>query len=79
MTAPNTFIDVNNGELEVYINDKLVCTSDDTLVLAGVFVDYRVETIDCSSSVDFASEYGFDDDNEAKLIINAAFEIAEEF
>lgn len=71
------FLTAEEGSIVVSIDHQPVGCADTAEELADIFTANNI-TIDsdiyCSSSIDFASEEGFDSDDDAHAIINAAIE-----
>jgi len=73
-----TFLNACAGEIVVTVDDTKVGSASTAEGLAEIFTEYGCTAGDiyCSSSVDFASEEGFDSDDSAHNIINSAVEMA---
>jgi len=72
----NYFVAADNGMIEVFNGvDNLIAKVKDAKALAYVFQCYNIEDVMCSSSVDFADEYGFENCDDAKNMINEAFKL----
>lgn len=66
------FVSANDAKIELFNNDNLVasCSSVDEIVSA--FENFGFSGGYFSSSMDFASEYGFDYDSQAKDMFESA-------
>lgn len=76
--AKFVFLNAEDGSIVVSINNKPVGCAFTAGELADIFTDNNVSAdsgIYFSSSVDFASEEGFDSDDDAHAIINEALEL----
>jgi len=73
------FFDAKDGRVEVHINRVLIGSADKSSDLADLLIKAKVslenDELYHSSSVDFASEYGFSDNSGAYRIIEPALEI----
>ena len=66
------FISADNGKLELHIGDKIK-SSADPIILADIMSKHGFDdTVMASSSMDFASEYGFKTDDGAKKLYKNA-------
>ena len=75
----NVFLNACNAAIVVTVNNTVVATDVQTAdALVQVFLQHNVnvniDTIMCSSSIDFAEEEGFANDASAHNIIDEAFE-----
>jgi hypothetical protein len=72
------FLNAADAAIVVTVNDIVVGAAYNAAQLAALFtannVNVLVDTIMCSSSIDFASEEGFATDDCAHALINAALE-----
>ena len=73
----NVFLNACNAAIVVTVNNTVVATDVQTAdALVQVFLTHNInvltDTIMCSSSIDFAQEEGFDTDDCAHNIIEAA-------
>ena len=83
MTNKTVFIGANNGGLEVYLgvgnliagNIKTVKTLKYVMVTYGIDID--TTTIYTTSSMDFATEYGFEDDDDARTLMEEGIKFME--
>lgn len=74
-----TFISANNGKIELYNGvDALITACSTAEDLATVIRTWNLDFSNAyaSSSMDFASEYGFGTDDEARNVLMTALEIA---
>jgi hypothetical protein len=72
------FLNAEDGSIVVSINKEPVACAFTAQELADIFTANNVSAnsdIYCSSSIDFASEEGFDSDDDAHAIINEALEL----
>ena len=77
MKNPIRHIAAVDGMIEFVLADGTILPpSKDTFGLAVSIAHFGMDAY-CSSSMDFASEYGFDNDGDAKLMLNSAVEIYE--
>ena len=66
------FISADNGKLELHMGDKIK-SSADPIILADIMSKHGFDdTVMASSSMDFASEYGFKTDDGAKKLYQNA-------
>ena len=66
------FISADNGKLELHMGDKIK-SSADPIILADIMSKHGFDdTVMASSSMDFASEYGFKTDDGAKILYKNA-------
>ena len=72
------FVSAKDGKIELHMNDdnsSMDCTiksSANPIILAAIMDDYGFDdTVMASSSMDFASEFGFNTDRDAWSIYNA--------
>ena len=75
----NVFLNAENACIVVTVNNVVVATDVQTAdALVQVFLTHNinvlVDTIMCSSSIDFAAEEGFATDDSAYIIIEDALE-----
>ena len=72
-----TFLNACDGEIVVTIDEVIVGAASTSDELARIFNEYACSagTIAHSSDVDFASEEGFESDDAAHNMINAAMEM----
>ena len=83
MTNETVFIGANNGGLEVYLgvgnliagNIKTAKTLKYVMDTYGIDID--TTTIYTTSSMDFATEYGFEDDDDARVLMEEGFKLIE--
>jgi hypothetical protein len=83
MTNKTVFIGANNGGLEVYLgvgnliagNIKTAKTLKYVMDTYGIDID--TTTIYTTSSMDFASEEGFEDDDDARVLMEEGFKLIE--
>lgn len=81
MTTPICFVDAARGGITLYNKNAdgktdLVGWGSTPETIAGFMQKFGVEdTLMASSSMDFASEYGFASDNGAKSLLDDAFNI----
>ena len=73
------FLNAEDGAVVVEIENEVVGSASTAEELAELFREHAVSTADdnvyFSSSLDFASEEGFDSDDAAHEIVDTAFEI----
>ena len=66
------FIGAHNGKLELHMGDK-VKSSANPIILADIMSKHGfADVVMGSSAMDFASEYGFKKDGDAKKLYNNA-------
>ena len=75
----NVFLNAQNAAIVVTVNNKIVANDVQTSdALVQVFLTHNIDILNdvimCSSSIDFASEEGFDSDSAAHNIIDDAFD-----
>jgi len=83
MTNETVFIGANNGGLEVYLgvgnliagNIKTAKTFKYVMDTYGIDID--TTTIYTTSSMDFASEEGFESDDDARILMEEGFKLIE--
>lgn len=82
MTLKNekiNYISANDGKLELHYVENSVeksVASDDVSILAKFMMSKGVsDSVMKSSSIDFASEYGFANDNDAKKLFDESYKI----
>ena len=72
MSNPNTkvqYISVNDGKLELHVQMKIVCKSNDIKTLVACVLKHKLaHNVFCSPSFNFASEYGFAKNSDAQDI-----------
>ena len=76
----NVFLNACNAAIVVTVNNTIVATDVQTAdALVQVFlthnINVNIDTIMCSSSIDFAEEEGFASDASAHNIIDEAFDV----
>ena len=78
------FVSAKDGKIELHMNDdnsSMDCTiksSANPIILAAIMDDYVFDdTFIASSSMDFASEYGFKDDGDARKLYNNALSLTQ--
>ena len=78
------FVSGKDGKIELHMNDdnsSMDCTiksSANPIILAAIMDDYGFDdTVMASSSMDFASEYGFKDDGDARKLYNNALSLTQ--
>ena len=73
------FLNAVNGQVQVKISDEYVGSAKTAEELATIFTEHKVDIatddIFSSSSIDFASEEGFDSDEDAHSLIQGAFDM----
>jgi len=63
------FISANNGKIEMFNNGDFVATAETAKTIAYVLEMYGYDgSVATSSSIDFASEYGFENDEDAEVL-----------
>jgi len=81
MTNETIFIGAENGGLEIYMGaGNLIAGNIQTAktfkyVMDTYGVDIDTATIYYTSSMDFATEYGFEDDDDAKTLAEEGFKL----
>ena len=75
----NVFLNAQDAAIVVTVNNVVVDAAYTAEQLAAVFtqhnINWQTDVIMCSSSVDFAAEEGFDTDDCAHNIIEAAYDL----
>ena len=67
------FVTAKNGKVELMADKTVVASSEDASVLANVMYDHGMaDSVFHSSSMDFASEDGFENDGDAWVIFDEA-------
>ena len=83
MTDKTVFIGANNGGLEIFLGaGNLVAGNIQTAktfkyVMDTYGIDIVNDTIYTTSSMDFATEYGFEDDDDARILMEEGFKLME--
>ena len=83
MTNETVFIGANNGGLEIYLGaGNLIAGNIKTAktfkyVMDTYGIDTDTATIYTTSSMDFATEYGFEDDDDARVLMEEGFKLME--
>ena len=83
MTNETVFIGANNGGLEIFLGaGNLVAGNIQTAktfkyVMDTYGIDTDNDTIYTTSSMDFATEYGFEDDDDARVLMEEGFKLIE--
>lgn len=78
MTNPIRHIHADDGMIQFVLADGTILdSSKDTMVLAASIGHFGLDAY-YSSDMDFASEYGFDNDRDAKLMVDAAVKVYED-
>jgi hypothetical protein len=83
MTDKTVFIGANNGGLEIFLGaGNLVAGNIQTAKTFKYVMDtYGIntdnDTIYTTSSMDFATEYGFEDDDDARVLMEEGFKLME--
>ena len=74
MTKETVFIDAENGGVGVYIGDDNKVGFAKTAKMLKYVLDTKkiYGEVMCTSSMDFASEYGFADNGDARKLFNDA-------
>lgn len=73
------FISANNGKIEMTLLVEKVVTAESSKEVADAIFTYGLaEDFWMSSSIDFASEYGFASDADAKEMFNEGVKISKE-
>lgn len=71
-----TFISADEGKLQFWMDDQMVYASGDVEDLSIVLREMDLSEAMCSSSLDFAAEYGFENHSAAKELLTQALEMA---
>ena len=70
------YVDATDGKLEFFANKVSVGSSNDPAELAAIIIENGLaEVMYGSSSMDFASEYGFENNDGASLLLKRTFEL----
>ena len=70
------FVTAKNGRVELMADKTVVASSEDASVLANVMYDHGMaDAVFHSSSMDFASEDGFENDGDAWVIFDEALKM----
>ena len=83
MTNETVFIGSNNGGLEIYLGaGNLIAGNIQTAktfkyVMDTYGIDTDTATIYTTSSMDFATAYGFEDDDDARVLMEEGFKLME--
>ena len=83
MTDKTVFIGANNGGLEIYLGaGNLIAGNIQTAktfkyVMDTYGIDTDNDTIYTTSSMDFATEYGFEDDDDARTLMEEGIKFME--
>jgi len=83
MTKETVFIGANNGGLEIFLGaGNLVAGNIKTAktfkyVMDTYDIDIVNDTIYTTSSMDFATEYGFEDDDDARILMEQGIKLIE--
>ena len=83
MTDKTVFIGANNGGLEIFLGaGNLVAGNIKTAktfkyVMDTYDIDIVNDTIYTTSSMDFATEYGFEDDDDARILMEQGIKLIE--
>ena len=83
MTDKTVFIGANNGGLEIYLGvGNLIAGNIQTAktfkyVMDTYGIDIVNDTIYTTSSMDFATEYGFEDDDDARILMEQGIKLIE--
>ena len=83
MTNETVFIGANNGGLEIYLGvGNLVAGNIQTAktfkyVMDTYGIDIDNDTIYTTSSMDFATEEGFENDDDARILMEEGFKLME--
>ena len=83
MTDKTVFIGANNGGLEIFLGaGNLVAGNIKTAktfkyVMDTYGIDIVNDTIYTTSSMDFATEYGFEDDDDARILMEQGIKLIE--
>ena len=75
------FVSADNGKLVLSFGDldsRETKSSANPIILAAIMDDYGFDdTVMASSSMDFAAEYGFKDDGDARKLYNNALSLTQ--
>jgi len=83
MTDKTVFIGANNGGLEIFLGaGNLIAGNIQTAktfkyVMDTYGIDIVNDTIYTTSSMDFATEYGFEDDDDARILMEQGIKLIE--
>jgi len=83
MTDKTVFIGANNGGLEIFLGaGNLVAGNIQTAktfkyVMDTYGIDIDNDTIYTTSSMDFATEYGFENDDDARILMEQGIKLIE--
>jgi len=83
MTDRTVFIGANNGGLEIFLGaGNLIAGNIQTAktfkyVMDTYGIDIVNDTIYTTSSMDFATEYGFEDDDDARILMEQGIKLIE--
>ena len=83
MTDKTVFIGANNGGLEIFLGaGNLIAGNIQTAktfkyVMDTYGIDTDNDTIYTTSSMDFATEYGFEDDDDARILMEQGIKLIE--
>ena len=83
MTDKTVFIGANNGGLEIFLGvGNLIAGNIQTAktfkyVMDTYGIDIDTDTIYTTSSMDFATEYGFEDDDDALVLMEEGIKLME--
>lgn len=70
------FVTAKNGKVELMTYNRVVASSEDASALANVMCDHGMaDSVFHSSSMDFASEDGFENDGDAWVIFDDAVKV----
>jgi len=76
------YFSADNGKVEVSVEQKKIGSSKTATGLAKLLIKAKVnvdsDDIFCSSSIDFADEYGFNHYNDARDLIEEAIDLVAE-
>ena len=76
ITMEINFVTAKNGKIELMSDKTVVASSEDASVLANVMYDHGMaDAVFHSSSMDFASEDGFENDGDAWVIFDDAVKV----
>tara|TARA_R100000988_G_C3988814_1_gene161400 strand:- start:844 stop:1203 length:360 start_codon:yes stop_codon:yes gene_type:complete len=76
ITMEINFVTAKNGKVELMADKTVVASSEDASVLANVMYDHGMaDAVFHSSSMDFASEDGFENDGDAWVIFDDAVKV----
>ena len=70
-----TFISADEGKLQFWMDDQMVFASGDVDQLTIVLREMDLSEAMCSSSLDFAAEYGFQNHSAAYELLTQALEM----